>query len=62
MVEDVIEGKHWKGEVLEGKDGWKVVMEILLEAGDPEWVKEALKAKRIWRMTGSKQGRTAGGD
>ena len=29
---DVIEGRYWKGGDLEGRDGWKVVTEILLEA------------------------------
>ena len=33
---DVIKGKYWKEGDLEGKDGWKVVTEMLLEAGDYE--------------------------
>ena len=44
---DVVEGRYWKGGDLEGKDKWKVVMEILLEAGACEQVKEAMKAERI---------------
>ena len=43
-AEDVVEGRYWKGGDLEGRDGWKVLMEILLEAGDLERVKEAWKA------------------
>ena len=58
---DVVEGRYWKRGDLEGKDGWKVVMEILLEAGDLERVKEATKAERIWRTTGaSKEGQLTG--
>ena len=44
---DIIEERYWKGGDLEGKDGWKAVTEILLEAGDLERVKEASKAERI---------------
>ena len=44
---DVIEGRYWKEGDLVGKDGWKVVTEILLEAGDLERIKEASKAERI---------------
>ena len=54
---DVIEGRYWKGGDLEGKEGWKVVTKILLEAGDLESVKEASKAERIWRTTGASKGR-----
>ena len=46
---------------MEGKDSWKVVTEILLEAGDLERVEEASKAERIWRMIGaSKKGQLIG--
>lgn len=34
---DIIEGRFCKGEDLEGKNGWKEVTEILLEAGDQEY-------------------------
>ena len=58
---DVIESRYWKGEDLEGKDGWKVVTEILLEVGELERVKEASKAESIWRTTGaSKEGQLMG--
>ena len=58
---NVIEGRYWKEGDLEGKDEWKVVMEILLQAGDLERAKEASKRERIWRPTGtSKKGQLAG--
>ena len=57
----MIEGRYWKGGDLEGKDGWRVEMEILLEAGDLERAKEASKAERIWRTTvASKEGQLSG--
>ena len=49
----MVEGRYWKGRDLEEKDRWKVVTEILLEAGDLERVKEVSKAERIWRTTGT---------
>ena len=58
---DVIEGRYWKGGDLDGKDGWKAVIEILLEAGDLERAKEASKAEGIRRTTGaSKEGQLSG--
>ena len=58
---DVIKERYWKEGDLEGKDRWKVVTEILLEAGNIERAKEASKAARIWRTTGvSKEGQLAG--
>lgn len=60
-IGDVIEWRYWKGGDLEGKDGWKVLTEILLEAGDLKRVKKASKAERICRTTGaSKEGQMAG--
>lgn len=54
---DDIEERYWKQSNLEGKDGWKAVTEILLEAGELERVKKAPKAERIWSMIGaSKEG------
>ena len=48
---DVIEGRYLKGGDLEGKDGCKVVTEILLMVGDMKQFKKASKGDRIWRTT-----------
>ena len=47
MADDVIEGRYWNGGDLEGKDRWKAVTEILLEASDLERVKEASNKARM---------------
>ena len=44
---DIIEGRYWTEGDLEGKNGWKVVREILLEAGDLQRAKEASIAEKI---------------
>lgn len=61
VAENIIKVRYWKGGDLEGKDGWKVVTDILLEAGGLKQVKEGSNAERIWRTIGtSKEGQLAG--
>ena len=58
---DIIEARYSKEGDSEGKDGWNTVTEILLVARDVARVKEASKAARIWRTTGTnKEGQLTG--